>query len=104
MLYGICMARTRGAWRSQGWRGSMNVVSLDEPACGDPELAGGKAAALSRLAASFQVPPGFCLTTTAFDHALADGLSAGAAEPAIQESSVYGELLAAYRSLSERVG
>lgn len=42
------------------------VVWLEEPDCQDAALVGGKAASLSRLAASYPVPPGFCLTTQAY--------------------------------------
>lgn len=38
------------------------VPWLGEPGCGDASLTGGKAANLSRLAAGYTVPPGFCLT------------------------------------------
>jgi phosphoenolpyruvate synthase/pyruvate phosphate dikinase len=41
------------------------VVWLGEPACHDPRNTGGKAAALSRLAERFDVPHGFCITSTA---------------------------------------
>src|SRR4051794_5749842 len=90
----------------------MNIVWLDEHAFTDPRVAGGKAASLSRQAASFQVPPGFCRTTAAFDQALACGLipDPGAQEPvapgafARRAAPLYAELQAAYRSLCERVG
>lgn len=40
-------------------------------ACTQPSLVGGKAAGLARLlAGGFSVPPGFCVTTEAYDHAL----------------------------------
>ena len=45
----------------------MFVLWLDEPACQNINLTGGKAANLSRLAANHPVPPGFCVTTTAYD-------------------------------------
>jgi len=44
----------------------MNIVWLDEPAGQDVPSVGGKVANLSRLAGAHRVPPGFCLTTTAF--------------------------------------
>src|SRR4029077_19716905 len=46
-------------------------------ACRQPSLVGGKAAGLARLLAEgFPVPPGFCITTEAYDHALrVQGLS-----------------------------
>jgi pyruvate,water dikinase len=90
----------------------MNVLWLGEPACANPERTGGKIAALSRLAASFRVPPGFCLTTAAFDDALGSGLIADVSkhEPALRAwltddgSQLSRELLAAYQVLSKRVG
>src|SRR3954453_6726230 len=91
-------------------RARMNIVWLDEQACLDPETTGGKAAALGRLAATFVIPPGFCVTTTAFDHALADGLLTGPHEPAssgtlaMRASPLFDEVQAAYRRLSARVG
>lgn len=42
-----------------------DIAWLGEPACHDVTLTGGKAAALSRLAAHHSVPPGFCVTTAA---------------------------------------
>ena len=44
----------------------MLVLWLDEPACQQVALTGGKAASLSRLAAQHPVPPAFCLTTEAY--------------------------------------
>ena len=43
------------------------IIWLGEPAGHDLALTGGKAANLSRLSASYAVPPGFCLTTMAFE-------------------------------------
>ena len=47
----------------------MELVWLGDAAAHEPLLTGGKAAALSRLAAGFRVPPGFVLTTEAFERA-----------------------------------
>ncbi len=44
----------------------MELVWLGDPACHDLLLVGGKAAHLSRLAARYPVPAGFCLTTEAY--------------------------------------
>lgn len=41
--------------------GEVELLWLGEPAAGDPTRTGGKAANLSRLAAGWPVPPGFCL-------------------------------------------
>lgn len=44
------------------------LLDLDEIGAGDGELAGGKAANLGELsAAGFRVPPGFCISTLAYD-------------------------------------
>lgn len=48
---------------------SPNVLWLGERACHDPGRVGGKAAHLSRLAADYRVPSGFCLTAAAYDPA-----------------------------------
>src|SRR6185312_8915789 len=42
------------------------LLWLGDTGCDEPALVGGKAANLSRLAATHLVPPGFCLTTSAF--------------------------------------
>jgi pyruvate,water dikinase len=54
----------------------MNLLWLDDPRCRDPRLVGGKAAQLSRLAADFDIPPGFCVHAPLFDglDAAADAL------------------------------
>ena len=44
-----------------------NILWLGDRACDDPAQVGGKAAHLSRLAANYPVPSGFCLTAAAFD-------------------------------------
>ena len=44
----------------------MNIVWLEEHACQDVALVGGKVANLSRLANRHHVPAGLCLTTTAY--------------------------------------
>ena len=42
------------------------ILWIGQLDCHDVASAGGKAASLSRLAASFRVPPGFCLTTSVY--------------------------------------
>lgn len=44
----------------------MDLLWLGEPDCSVVARAGGKAASLSRLAARYPVPPGFCLAADAF--------------------------------------
>jgi len=46
--------------------GKMLIAWLDQTAGQQTDMVGGKAANLSRLAADWPVPPGFCLTTAAF--------------------------------------
>lgn len=46
---------------------SPNILWFGDPACHDQAQVGGKAAHLSRLAANYPVPPGFCLAAAAFD-------------------------------------
>ena len=88
----------------------MSIVWLDEQACADGRLTGGKAAGLSRLGTICRIPPGFCLTTAAFEQALAAGLipELSAPEPAgavaFRESALYRTVLAAYQALSQRMG
>ena len=45
----------------------MNVVWLGDADCSNPDVAGQKAAGLSRLITDFPIPTGFCITTAAFD-------------------------------------
>lgn len=44
----------------------VEILWLGQTACEEVDLVGGKVANLSRLAAEYQVPAGFCLTTRAF--------------------------------------
>src|ERR671932_1945150 len=46
---------------------SPKILWFDDTACHDQAQVGGKAAHLSRLAADYPVPPGFCLGATAFN-------------------------------------
>jgi phosphoenolpyruvate synthase/pyruvate phosphate dikinase len=73
-----------------------NILWLGDRACNDPAQVGGKAAHLSRLAADYRVPPGFCLTAAAFDptHSADAPLPTALAAP----------LAAAYEVLGRRVG
>ena len=51
------------------------ILWLGEPACHERARVGGKAATLSRLAAGYRVPPGFCLTVAAYALAHASSLT-----------------------------
>jgi phosphoenolpyruvate synthase/pyruvate phosphate dikinase len=82
------------------------ICWLGQTECHDKALVGGKAAHLSRLAAAFRVPPGFCLTTAAFDHLT---LHSDALVESVQSRSgftdeVYEALAQAYAKLGERCG
>lgn len=83
---------------------------LDLAAATDPALVGGKAASLGRLIrAGFPVPPGSCVTTTAYwavaDRAVRPLLDAGAApadlRAAVRSAPVPAELAAAIRALAD---
>ena len=81
----------------------MNILWLGDPDCHDPSLVGGKAANLSRVAAAHPVPPGFCLTTSAFDQATGGGEMTGAAMavPSSVTPLLYAQLTSAYQLLAE---
>lgn len=76
----------------------LDVLWLGQPACHDLSMVGGKVASLSRLAADYRVPPGFCLTTAALDR-WADGEGAEAPRGFVREI-----LAQAYQVLAERCG
>lgn len=79
------------------------VVWLGGGDCDDCTLLGGKAASLCRLALDYPVPPGFCLTATAFDRAVAGGLALdGEAHAAALPPELYADLARAYRELGRR--
>ncbi len=75
----------------------MDIVWLGEPECHNLALVGGKAANLSLLAASYRVPPGFCLTTSAFERWKPLGAMS-------MPRDLYGQLARAYRELAGRAG
>ncbi|MCC6454087.1 MAG: PEP/pyruvate-binding domain-containing protein [Caldilineaceae bacterium] len=76
----------------------MELLWLEDAAAQDLRQVGGKVAHLSRLAARYTVPTGFCLTTEAFhrwtDNALATTLEI--------PSDLHALLLVAYSALAER--
>jgi pyruvate,water dikinase len=76
------------------------IVWLGEPAAEDRSLVGGKVAPLSRLAAQYRVPPGFALTTRAFELAQAH------AENGIDRlpDELHQQIVAAYQRLGELSG
>jgi phosphoenolpyruvate synthase/pyruvate phosphate dikinase len=95
-------------WRADVLRSSVRdlVLWLGEPACHERARVGGKAATLSRLAAAYRVPPGFCLTTASYALAQAGGLTReeeGSRLPALPVA-LYDALATAYRRLADRAG
>jgi len=82
-----------------------SIVWLGEQGCEEGALVGGKAANLCRLASEHPVPPGFCLTSVAFDRAAAgsvDGAEKSSGAPFPPE--LREEIIHAYRLLAERCG
>jgi pyruvate,water dikinase len=78
---------------------------LGQPECHERTLVGGKAAHLSRLAAAFRVPPGFCLTCVAFDQTRAGSIATGQTMRPVGLPAALGEALTgAYTLLAERCG
>ena len=78
------------------------ILWLGQPECHDYELVGGKVANLNRLADDYRVPPGFCLTTAAFEQAMESG--AVAEIPSPLPSGLYDQLSKAYCRLAELCG
>lgn len=81
-----------------------DILWLGEAACHDRSLVGGKAAQLSRLAAGYRVPPGFCLTSTAFAGARSHGhVGTGIGnQPVALPPPLFDKLTAAYQTLATR--
>jgi pyruvate,water dikinase len=76
--------------------GSRDIVWLGEPHAETRTLVGGKVAPLSRLAAEYQVPAGFCLTTDAHQLAVA---GSGSLPSRLQQ-----RVAAAYQRLCDLTG
>src|SRR5215217_1579891 len=74
---------------------TMHILWLDDPGCHDPQLVGGKAAQLARLAAGFDVPYGFCVPAPMLAH-----LDADDSFPA----SLQAAITTAYQALASYVG
>jgi pyruvate,water dikinase len=84
------------------------IVWLGEPAAEDRSLVGGKVAPLSRLAARYRVPPGYCLTTRAHERAsdwtdAVGGEQDGSAGPRLPDG-LRQQIVAAYQQLAELTG
>ena len=82
------------------------IVWLGEGPCGDCTLLGGKAASLCKLAGDYRVPPGFALTASAYDRAIAGGLTSDGGPPdgAALPLDLHEDLARAYRELGRRCG
>lgn len=91
---------------TSGMVAETEVLWLGESLCHDRALVGGKAAQLSRFAASFRVPPGFCLTSAAFAraHVSENGGAIGGNPPGILPLALFTKLTAAYQALADRSG
>jgi pyruvate, water dikinase len=82
-----------------------SVAWLGRGECHDCALLGGKASNLCHLAAEHRVPPGFCLTADAYDHALTTGLASDEdSAPTSLPPELFEELVRAYRELGDRCG
>ncbi|MCZ6872681.1 MAG: PEP/pyruvate-binding domain-containing protein [bacterium] len=80
----------------------MDILWLGQDACHDHAVVGGKAANLSRLTNAYRIPPGFCLTTAAFDGVSEDGTQGvGALAGRPFPVTLYGQLSEAYQRLAE---
>jgi pyruvate,water dikinase len=76
----------------------MDLLWLSHRECHDVGLVGGKVAGLSRLAAAYRVPPGFCVTTAALEPwAEGDGVD-------VPHDRVRDALIRAYQLLGEQCG
>ena len=78
---------------------ALNVIWLDDPASGERELVGGKAANLNQLHSGGQVPLGFCITASA----TARVVSVRSGEASLPPD-LYAEIEAAYAELGARCG
>src|SRR5690554_6084249 len=77
------------------------IVWLGEPSAMDRSLVGGKVAPLSRLAAQYRVPPGFALTTRAFELANDQAGTPGTDTDTTVPDALRAQIVTAYRRLAE---
>jgi phosphoenolpyruvate synthase/pyruvate phosphate dikinase len=83
----------------------MEVLWLGHPDCHDVNRVGAKAANLSRLVASYRIPPGFCVTAAAYSQwAECTGSSHPALATQAIPAGLYNALASAYRGLAKRCG
>lgn len=83
----------------------MELLWLGHPDCHDVNRVGAKAANLSRLAASYRIPPGFCVTAEAYSRWAE---LTGSGHPASPNQAIppvlYNALASAYRGLADMCG
>ena len=77
----------------------MRVAWLGEPASFDESVVGGKSANLGRLAATFRVPPGFCI-----DAAVQARLGAAVNGDASADAELHELIATSYTELGRRIG
>ncbi len=83
----------------------MEILWLGHPDCHDINRVGAKAANLSRLKASHNIPPGFCVTTEAYARWVQqEGAGKPPRPPQWMPPALYKDLAAAYQALAERCG
>jgi pyruvate, water dikinase len=83
----------------------MEVLWLGHLDCHDVNRVSAKAAHLSRLVASYRIPPGFCVTAAAYAQwAACPGRSHPALAPQARPAGLYNALASAYRGLATRCG
>jgi pyruvate,water dikinase len=87
-----------------GGKVATSIVWLGDPGSLDRTLVGGKVAHLGRLAGTFRVPLGFCLTTAALDHAVDGGWRAAGSGAQDLPATLKQDLAAAYQLLAKRCG
>lgn len=90
----MCSSKLEGAH-------TMKSSRLDQPAAHDVALVGGKAATLAQLAGQAAIPPGFCLTTAAYNAWVSTSTEGVAA---MLPPEVRAALEAAYEQLGQRCG
>jgi pyruvate,water dikinase len=83
----------------------MEVLWLGHPDCHDVHRVGAKAATLSRLVASYRIPPGFCVTAAAYAQwAACTGRRPPALATQALPAGLSNALASAYRGLATRCG
>jgi len=84
----------------------MKILWLKDSLCSKQALTGGKAANLSLLAKNYPIPPGFCITTAAFEAAQTAGLDLDHLSLTRDDfpQDLYDQIAGAYQKLDETCG